>query len=157
MNIDYINPILNAIRDVFDAMLELPITFDKPRLKKEGNPAYDISGVVGISGAMVGSVVISFPDQVALQIASRLLESELMVVDTDTIDAISEIANMVTGKADSEIAIDDMHYSLPTVAIGKHRIAYHRDTRIISIGCNTASGSFEVDIAYPRGVKIQIH
>lgn len=154
MNVDYINPILNALKDVFDDMLNLPITYDKPKLKKKGNPTYDISGVVGISGMFVGSVVISFPNQVALKIASNLLESELTRVDTDTIDAISEIANMVTGKADSEMTFEGINYSLPTVAIGRHKIAYHRDTNIISIPCNTIPGQFEVDIAYSGSVNI---
>ena len=156
MNVDYINPILNALRDVCDSMLGLPIAFEKPRLKRASNPAYDISGVVGISGAMAGSVVISFPDNVALLFASRLLETDLHAIDEDTIDAISEIANMVTGKADSEMTIDDINYSLPTVAIGRHRIAYHRDTRIVSIACNTDVGEFEIDIAYSGKIKIQI-
>jgi hypothetical protein len=40
------------------------------------------------------------------------------------------------------------------VAIGRHKIAYHRDARIVSILCDTVSGQFEVGIAYSGSINI---
>jgi chemotaxis protein CheX len=152
MDVRYINPFLSAIQNVFETMVNIPFTLGKPGLKKDDITSHEVSGIIGISGEVTGSVVVSFPESVALQIASALLGSELQKVDGDCTDTIGEIANMVAGDAKKGFPKADTSVSVPTVVIGKHKVAYPRGVPIITIPCKTSSGAFSIDVA----LKVQL-
>jgi chemotaxis protein CheX len=40
MDAKYINPFLVAIKDIFDTMIDLPVTIGKPFIKKDKIPSY---------------------------------------------------------------------------------------------------------------------
>jgi chemotaxis protein CheX len=119
--------------------------------KKNGVPSHEISGVIGITGEVVGCVVVSFPESVALQLASTLLQDTLSQVDENCTDAIGEIANMVAGDAKKGFPKGNTSVSVPSVIIGQHRIAFPNGVPIISIPCGTKAGNFSIEVA----LKIQ--
>lgn len=147
MDVSYINPFLKAVQNVFETMINIPYTLGKPSLKKDTTTSYEVSGSIGISGEVVGCVVVSFPEAIALQLASALLGEELKQVDEDCTDAIGEIANMVAGDAKKEFPKGNTTISVPSVVIGKHRIAFPKGVPIISIPCRTDQGTFVIDVA----------
>ena len=63
------------------------ITIGKPFIKKDRIPSYEISSVIGLSGAVVGCVAISFSKQIALQLA---VESINDVITTATNTEVGE-------------------------------------------------------------------
>jgi chemotaxis protein CheX len=151
MDVNYINPFLRAIQNVFETMIDVPFTLGKPTLKRDDIPSYEVSGVIGITGEVVGCVVVSFPESVALQLASALLQDKLTKVDQDCTDAIGEIANIVAGDAKKGFPKGNTSISVPSVIIGQHRIAFPKGVPIISIPCGTKAGNFSIDVA----LKIQ--
>ena len=151
MNAKYINPFLVAIKDVFDTMIDLPVTIGKPFIKKDRIPSYDISSIIGLSGAVIGCVAISFSQEIALQMAGALLEDEFVELDDDCTDAIGEIANMIAGNAKSAFPVDNASISVPTVIIGKHSVNYPSGVPVISIPCQTNTGSLSIDVALKPG------
>lgn len=151
MDVNYINPFLQAVQNIFETMIDVPFTLGKPALKKDNIPSYEISGIIGITGEVVGCVVVSFPESVALQLASALLQDELTQIDGDCTDAIGEIANMVAGDAKKRFPKGNTSISVPSVIIGHHRVAYPKGVPIISIPCETKAGSFSIEVA----LKIQ--
>jgi len=76
MDVRHINAFLEATKAVFDTMIKLPVTFEKPELgtRKE---QYDVSGVIGLSGDVVGSVIVGFTKMSAVQIASAFAGTRL--------------------------------------------------------------------------------
>ena len=62
---------------------------------------YPISGVIGLSGRAVGTVVINLSEEVALKAASVMLMTEMTSLNDDVLDAVGELANMIAGQAKS--------------------------------------------------------
>ncbi len=147
MNVQYSNAILNAIKHVFATMLGISVQFENPITKENRHPTYDVSCIMGLTGAMTGCIILSFPDKIAQKVASSIIEEDVKHMDEDLIDAICEVTNMVTGYADSELQIENLHYSLPSVMIEKGKVAYPSNIFIFSMPCITEFGRFEVDIA----------
>ncbi len=147
MDVRYINPFLVAVQKLFDTMIELPFKLGKPTLKREMKPSFEISSIIGLSGPVGGCVVISISEEIALQLASELLDEEMTEIDEDCTDAIGEIANMIAGNAKTDFPIDGVTISVPSVVIGKHKIAYPSGIAIISIPCQVGDGQLVIDIA----------
>ncbi len=147
MDVKYINPVLSSIKDVFSMMLQMPVTIGKPQLKNDNEPRYDISCIIGLSGSITGSVVITLSEEVAFELASALSGEEVTKIDEDCIDAIGEIANMIAGGAKKDFPGDNS-ISVPGVVVGKHKVMYPKGIPIISIPCDTAKGMLLVDIAF---------
>ena len=147
MDIKYINPFLLAVQNVFETMIEVPYTLGKPAIKKENTASFEVSGIIGITGEVIGCVVVSFPKHIALQLASALLDDTLTEIDEDSTDAIGEIANMVAGDAKKRFPKGNTTISVPSVVIGNHRIAFPKGVPIISIPCETDKGAFAIDVA----------
>lgn len=147
MNVEYINPFLMAVQNVFDTMIDLPYKLGKPTIKSSGLTEHDVSGIIGISGEVVGCVVVSFPRQIAIQVGSCLLGEELKKVDGDCTDAIGEVANMIAGDAKKRFPKANTTISVPSVIVGNHRVAYPSGLPIISIPCETDAGPFAIEVA----------
>ncbi len=147
MDVAYINPFLRAVQNVFETMIELPYTLGKPTIKKNNTTSYEISGIIGISGDVVGSIVVSFSTEIALKVASALLGEELKAVDDDCTDAIGEVANMIAGDAKKRFPKANTSISVPNVIIGSHKVAYPSGLPIISIPCETNAGQFAIEVA----------
>jgi chemotaxis protein CheX len=147
MNVNYINPFLLAVQNVFDTMINLPYNLGKPTIKNSSATAYDVSGIIGISGEVIGCIVVSFPTQIALKVGSCLLGEELKEIDGDCTDAVGEVANMIAGDAKKRFPKDNTTISVPSVIIGNHKVAYPSGIPIISIPCETESGPFAIEVA----------
>jgi len=147
MDIRYINPFLSAVQNVFETMINVPYTLGKPSLKKNQTSSFEISGIIGISGEVTGCVVVSFPEVIALELASELLGEKMEKVDEDCTDAIGEIANMVAGDAKKNFPESNTTISVPSVVLGVHTIAFPKGVPIISIPCQTDKGTFAIDVA----------
>jgi chemotaxis protein CheX len=147
MDIKYINPFLLAVQNVFETMIHIPYTLNKPIIKDDSMSSFDVSGIIGITGEVIGCVVVSFPTDIALQLASALLDETLTEIDDDSTDAIGEIANMVAGDAKKRFPKGNTTISVPSVVIGRHRIAFPKGVPIISIPCKTDKGAFAIDLA----------
>lgn len=147
MKVQYVNSILSAVKKVFISMLEIPVTFENPINKKIRHPSYKISSIIEISGSFSCCIVLSYPEEMAIVIASDMLDEQFSVINDEIIDAIAEIANMVTGVADSELNIENVSYSLPSVFLKQKEIVYSNNSFVFSMPCVMDCGAFEVDIA----------
>lgn len=147
MKVQYVNSILDAVKHVFISMLDLPVSFHNPITKIARHPTYEISSHIGISGQLNGCIVLSFPEEVAMKVASEMLEERIDKIGAGLMDALCEIANMVTGVADTELEIDNLSYSLPAVSQSRDGCQYPAGGFIFSMSCTMDTGDFEVDIA----------
>jgi len=147
MEVQYINPFLIAVQKVFDTMIDVPFVLGKPVLKKDRIPPYEVSSIIGLSGEVTGCVVISLEANIALELASALLDDEFTEIDEDCTDAIGEITNMIAGNAKTDFPGKNNAISVPTVVIGKHKLSYPKGIPIISIPCKAGDGELSIDIA----------
>jgi chemotaxis protein CheX len=147
MDVKCINPFMGAIKNVFKTMLKMDVQFGKPHIHNEDSTAHDISGIIGLSGDVVGAVIVSFPKLSALKIASVFAGITLTDTDEDFCDAIGELANMISGNAKKDIEGLNIMISTPSVVIGAgHQVKSTRLTPKLAIPCTCPAGSFIVEV-----------
>ena len=123
MKVEYVNPFIKSTIDTFKTMLRVDLKPGKPQLKRNPNTTYDVSGVIGLTGDAIGTIVISFPTVVALRAVSKLMNLKIKVMGPEIVDAIGELANIITGNAKQYLADMNLSISLPSVVVGKnHKI-----------------------------------
>lgn len=146
MDVRFINPFVSAIQCVFETMVHTKVRVGKPALRSGVQPEYDVSAVVGFSGAAVGCVVLSFPADVACRVASAFACTELTQDEPDFIDAIGELANMVAGNAKKDFEGLNVSISLPSVISGpNHTVSHSAKTPFVVIPCDTDFGCVFVE------------
>jgi chemotaxis protein CheX len=150
----FITPFIASIRNVFSTMMKLEVRIGDPRLKSDAGTSYDVSGIIGMSGDVVGSVVVSLPQDVAAKVAGRFLSAEITPDSPDLSDAIGEIINMISGNAKSMFGGGRRAtISCPSVVVGKnHVIAIHKDIPTVVIPCVTDCGEFTIEVSIRESV-----
>ena len=116
MKAELINPFIASTVQVFATMLRCPLTRGSLQLRSNGFvPEYEINGIIGLSGGLSGTVIISLQEGVALNATEAMLGVRPPGVNEDVIDAVGEIANMVAGAAKSQLESYKLSMSVPTV------------------------------------------
>ena len=134
----YILPFIKVCRLVFKEFCKTEVEPGRVFFiaKDEYEKNWDISGVIGLSGQVIGAVAISFTEITAFKVTKILTGADHTFIDTDVTDAVGEIINIIAGnvKKDFEEALR-IKISLPTIIKGKaHAIVWpSQKTRIICI------------------------
>jgi chemotaxis protein CheX len=148
MKVEYINPFIAAMLNVFDTMVGTELHRGIPSLKDGYQPSHEVSAVIGLSGKAKGTVVLSVDREVAIQVAAALLQEQPPELNADVADAMGEMANMIAGKAKSQLEHLCMSLSLPTVVTGRgHCIEFPRNAMRICIPFSCAWGSLDLEVA----------
>jgi chemotaxis protein CheX len=152
MDASYITPYIDSTKSVFQTMLSLEITIGKPLIRETiPTAAFDVSGIIGMSGDVIGTVMLSFPMGSALEIVKRFTGTEFHAESEDFGDAIGELVNMVSGAAKAQFEGKQVSISCPSVVVGLgHKIQQPSDSICISIPCDSESGSFAVEICFKK-------
>jgi chemotaxis protein CheX len=141
-----IMPFVNSTMNVFTTMVKIRPEISKPQLKDDAGTTYDVSGVIGFSGEVIGSVIISFQMETARKLVNALVGSEVEAGSADFIDAIGEVANMIAGNAKKDLGVA-ANIAIPTVVIGHgHRIGRLSGVPCVLIPCHTSVGDFAVEV-----------
>src|SRR3954453_10485308 len=87
-------PLVNSVRAVFNTMVKVEVTILRPHLKDSTSVTYDVSGIIGLSGDLIGSIVVSFQMEAAAKLVSAFAGMPLDPKGPDFPDAVGELANM---------------------------------------------------------------
>lgn len=148
MDASYITPFIKSIQNVFSTMLQLPVTIGKPHLKEGASPTHDVSGIIGMSGDVVGVIALSFPEDTASAVVSLFVGEQIDSTSPDFADAVGELVNMVCGGAKAEFKSSDVRISVPSVICGKdHVLSKQSGVPCVCIPCQTDCGSLVIEIA----------
>jgi chemotaxis protein CheX len=147
INPKLIVPFVNSVRHVFKTMVNVESTINPPRLKANPCPSYDVSGIIGFSGDVVGSVVVSLQMAAAKSLVAAFAGMPIEPGTPDFVDAIGELTNMIAGGAKKHLG-NAANITVPSVIIGQgHQIARLSDVPCIVIPCTTAAGDFAVEVS----------
>jgi chemotaxis protein CheX len=154
LDVRYINPFITAIQSVFETMVHTSVSIGKPVLLDDHNSTAEVSGIIGLSGDVVGSVVLSFSFDVAGKVASAFAGAEIDAEHPDFADAIGELANMIAGSAKAQFKNSKVSVSLPSVITGKeHTVSQSRTSPRLLIPFETSLGPVALDVGI-RNEKI---
>jgi chemotaxis protein CheX len=144
---EHINPFLSASVNVFRTMLDCELTRGQVFVKGTVQPSHHISGIIGLSGKAAGIVVLSLSREVALRATEQLTQERPTEINTDVVDAIGELANMIAGSAKAQLAQYEMSISLPSVIIGhNHTVSFPKEAKPIAIPFDCKWGSVCVEV-----------
>lgn len=105
MNVEYINPFIEASQSVLMMMTGSKPALGKVYLKDVPFQSDDVAVIVGLTGKIRGQVVISLSADTALMVASAMMGG-IMLPELDDISrsAISELGNMIMGNTATILA-----------------------------------------------------
>ena len=139
-------PFVQSVRSVFQTMVNIETTVERPHVKCDPCPSYDVSGIIGFHGDVVGNVVISLQIEAAQKLVAAFAGMEIPPNSPDFVDAVGELANMIAGGAKKNLG-NAASITVPSVIIGKgHQIARLSDVPCLIIPCKTAVGNFAVEV-----------
>ena len=150
VNVEFINPFIDAARNVFSQMCGVEIQRKNIFLKDDYKMLGDISGVMGLNGVATGSVVVSMPAQLACLVVGKMLnEPPATELTSDVKDAMGEIINMIAGQAKAALVKTKYHFtiSIPNVVTGPgHEIAHQKGTPNIVVLFEGAGFDFALQV-----------
>ncbi|MDD1781550.1 chemotaxis protein CheX [Enterovibrio sp. ZSDZ35] len=152
MRAEFVNPFLSSLVNVLTTMAQLEITPKKPQIKKTEVAKGDVSGLIGMVGAQTkGSFSVTFEEDLALEIMSRMLGERPATIDADVTDMVGEITNMVTGGAKRILAEKgfDFDMATPIVVSGReHTITHKSEGQIIIMPFESEYGRAYIEICF---------
>ena len=146
---EYINPVLSATKSVFETMMGITPKRTALLLKETMEPHYEISAVIGVTGKVAGTIVLSMSEKAAFGVLDRLLGIEADEINTEVCDAIGELTNMIAGQAKLKMEHLELSISIPNIVSGKnHTIHYPSNVRPICIVFESEIGPFAVEVGF---------
>lgn len=147
MDTNFILPFIKATRNVFETMLQMPVTVGNPSVKKTNEPAHDVSAIISMSGDLEGTVVLSFPLDTARRVVAVFTGSEAAMPHEELSDAVGELVNMIAGGAKAQFTGKNVSISCPSVVIGQgHSVFGAKDVVSVGIPCSCDCGEFAVEV-----------
>lgn len=150
VNVEFINPFIDSTKNVLTTMCGLQVERKKLFLKDDHKMLGDVSGVMGLSGAATGSVVISLPAKLACTIVGKMLgEEPARELNSDVCDGVGEVINMISGQAKSMLVKTKYHFtiSIPSVVSGTgHEISHKKGTPNIVVLFEAEGQDFAIQV-----------
>ncbi len=150
LNVEWINPFIEATEEIIDTVAMIQVKRGNLALKKDSTVAYDVSGIIGITGEATGSIALSFPKKSALAVVSNFTGEDVIGIDNDTTDAIGELTNMIAGRAKKIFSEKNikLKISVPNVVVGKnHSISTPKNAPSIVIPFESDAGEFAIQVS----------
>lgn len=149
MQVEFINPFIESLGNTFQVMLNCKTERVGLAVKEDEQAPYPINGVIGLSGRIAGSAVLSLSEPVALKAASTLLMMDVTELDEDVRDAVGELVNMVAGGAKAKLAQYELSVGLPNVITGQElQISFPLNTKPLTISFSCDWGPLAVEIGF---------
>ena len=151
MDVKLINPFINATLNVLETMAFTKAQAGKPYLKNDQVAPGDVSGVIGLTGEINGTISCSFTEKSILAIVSNMLGEGMKEMNDEIKDAVGEITNMISGQARQELEElgRSLQAAIPTVITGKnHSITHMTTSPVIAIPFSTDNGEFTIEVCF---------
>ncbi|MDA8161554.1 MAG: chemotaxis protein CheX [Desulfobacteraceae bacterium] len=151
MDVRLINPFLEAAVNVIKTMARIEPKAGRPFLKNDFVASGDVSGVIGITGQVQGSMSISFTGPCIKAVVAGLFGSSVNEINDEVRDAVGELTNMICGDARRRLESDGISLSAgtPTVISGeKHVITHINKGPCIALPFETSDGTFVIEVAF---------
>lgn len=136
MNVEYINPFIEASQSVLMMMTGNKPTLGKVYLKKVPFPSDDIAVIVGLTGRIRGQMVISLNTDTALTVASAMMGGvALAELDEISKSAIAELGNMIMGNTATILSSRGIGIEItpPSLLVGQNMVITPAHMRTICV------------------------
>lgn len=147
----HINPFLNATLNLFQNMMgNRPNVGSTAIVKNICTHRWDVSGIIGITGAAEGVIAIRLTQNMVERLLKRSgieCKNEDELAET-TSSMVGEMANIIAGNALGEVSRHDLDITVPIVIQGQnHNISWPSQNPILAIPFISSQGPFEVNVS----------
>ena len=133
---------------VFKTMLGWDVEVLATDRVSEFQPGHDVAGIIGFAGCIEGTIVISLDKEVVFAAADIFIGERPTTINSDILDLVGELANMIGGGAKDRINLVGVVLGLPTTVSGSdYRISFKPDVAIETIRFMSPNGPLTVQIA----------
>ena len=154
INVDYINPFIEATINTFTTMCNVTPSREKIFLKGEGEEVYGVSGIIGLGGEALGAVVLNFPESVAITTVSKFVGEEYSSITASVVDGVGELTNIIAGDAKNRLIQKGYKFEigLPKMVTGRNYItAQNKSVPCIVVMFNSSIGKFCLEVSLRKG------
>lgn len=154
MQLNFLNPVLDACQNVMVSMADLPFNPGKVELREVTEPQLGATttGLICMkSAARRASVAIIFSDPMLENIALRMLPDDSQQNQFLAFDLVGEISNMIIGGAKALLLRQGYNFeiTLPTVISGHEYLIAHQATApIVRVSLNSDIGTFHLEACF---------
>ncbi len=150
MKVEFINPFLQAAKNVLETMCQTQVIPKKAFLKEDKHTFGEVTGIIGMASHEVsGCMILSFSEKCIINIvANMLMEDAKERIDDEIIDAVGELTNMICGGAKATLGQMNHKFDLatPTMITGKGvEISTLSESPTIVIPFDTKYGGFVIE------------
>ncbi len=149
MDVQLVNPFINATMNVLTTMAFVKPSAGKPYLKKDNIAKGDVTGVIGITGVANGTISVTFDQGSILQVVTNMFGEEINEIDKEVADAVGELTNMISGQARRELEAQGKHFqaAIPSVITGpNHTVTHITKGPKIAIPFTIEQGVFTIEV-----------
>lgn len=150
MKVEFINPFISAAYMVMENIGNKKTEKGKLGMRSSPISGDEVNTMIGVTGDIKGNVLYSMNEQTALKIASAMMMG-MPVAEFDELckSAVSELGNMITGNAASELGNSGFNCTItpPSLFIGNNVVISIKDVQILVIPINTDFGEITIYVA----------
>lgn len=147
-----INPVQESVVNILSTMANLLPETGEPTLKNGEFDSGDVTGIIDlVSEQKTGSIAISFSKPVVLEIAKRMLGLDGDIPESELMDLVGEITNMMAGGAKGLLYDKGYEFDMAiprVVEDSLDQIKHKVKGPIIVLPFNTDSGRFFVELCF---------
>jgi len=149
-NVNFINPLLDAVVNVLSTMASFDVKPGKPYQNKNRTALEDVTGIIKVDGYANGVIDLSLSKGAILKIVNNMLFESYTEINEEIKDAVGELTNMITGQARSSLSEQGFSFqaSTPIVITGKDSELDHIPSApILGIPFESEEGSLAVEFS----------
>lgn len=151
MNIEYINPFIEASQTVLKQIASIEAKLGKVYVKNSPYKSDNVIIIVGLTGKIRGQAIFAMSSDVALGIASKMMfGAPLAELDEMAKSAISELTNMILGNTATILYNKGINIEItpPSLLMGENMHISPNKMKTISIPLMlNEGGTIEIDIS----------
>lgn len=148
--LEYLQPFIKNTCHILKTMAGLDAEFKEVYFSNAIRIFGDVSGIMGLSGNVEGTLVVTFYWDLAKEIIAKMMGAEEETIDAELIhDGVSEIINMISGTTKKEFAGSQYYFeiTLPSVVVGPgHQIGHLQDTSVSALIFQVGDQSFALHV-----------
>ena len=154
LNVDYINPFIEALINTFVTMIgEKPIR-EKIMIKGEGDDIFGVSAIIGLAGEASGSVVLTLNEDTAKSVVGKFTGATFDSLTSDVIDGVGELTNIIAGDAKNRLSTKGYKFQigLPKVVAGRNYIIMNtKNVPCIVVKFGSPLGNLSLEVCLKKG------
>jgi chemotaxis protein CheX len=143
-------PFIESTKFVFATMLGCDVLLGDGESDHASRAPHDVHGRIDFSGTTNGCVVLSFDQQVVFEAANVMLGELPTKIDSDVLDLVGELANLIGGNGKERLADKAMKLGLPQVDDELTKLLDKESRPAGYFPFSTAWGQFSVEV-FVRG------